>query len=142
MNGTLNAPLVGLFVLSMFFGCANKYGAIAGTLAGLFVNLWLSIGAFILDPAYPKLEISISACSNVSVYSSNSSSVYESTSQSKPEIEGFDKFYSLSYMWYTTLGTVFTITVGVLVSIATGGLRKKTPVHLLVFNLSRCIERG
>ena len=138
LNGTFNAPLIGLFILSMFFSCTNKYGAIAGTLTGLLANLWLSIGAFIVDPKYPKLVISVSQCSNDLFISKNFSMVNTKFDGSDPtELEGFTKFYALSYMWYTAFGTLITIISGLLVSICTGGLRNRVESKLMVYDLSR-----
>ncbi|XP_076464575.1 sodium-coupled monocarboxylate transporter 1-like isoform X2 [Babylonia areolata] len=43
--GACGGPIVGMFMLGGGFPHANKWGAIAGGLTGLFVNLWVAIGA-------------------------------------------------------------------------------------------------
>jgi Na+/proline symporter len=87
--GSLNAPLIGLFLLSMFFSITNKYGAFIGTLTGLGTMLWLSVGAILLNPRAPRLDVSIEACS----YNTSTISFPETQST----LAGLDKFYALSY---------------------------------------------
>jgi Na+/proline symporter len=134
LNGTFNAPLIGLFCLSLFFSITNKYGAVFGALIGLSVNLWLSLGAFVVNPVYPKLSVSVESCYN-------DSSIYNSTNFiiefPGKELHGFSKFYSLSYMWYAGFGAVVTILSGLLVSLLTGGLRNKVDKSMIIFDLSK-----
>jgi SSS family transporter len=114
LNGSFNAPLIGLFTLGLFFPLANKNGAIFGTIAGLLASLWISFGAFIVQPYYPKLDVSIDGCQNSSLLN-----VTYSQRASPENAHGFIKFYSLSYMWYTTFGTLVTVVFGLIFSILT-----------------------
>lgn len=131
--GVFNAPLVGLFVLSMFFSCTNKYGAIVGALVGLFINLWLSLGALIIQPVYPKLNISIESCNLTEPQQSGTLIRYDNL---ESNLNGLDKFYGMAYFYYTLFGACIVIIVGVFVSIVTGGFRNKIDTSLLVFDLT------
>jgi Na+/proline symporter len=124
LNGALNTPMIGLFLLGICFKFTNKYGAIIGSLCGLFSGLWISLGAYIVKPYYPKLCVTTEFC-----YANSSSINYVPScsplsSYSGNSTEGFKHFYSMSYMWYTTFGTLNTLIVGILVSCATGGYKK------------------
>jgi Na+/proline symporter len=120
LNGSFNAPLLGLFCLSLFFSCTNKYGAVAGMLAGQLMTLWISVGAMIVEPVYPRLPVSIESCFNQTIYE-NMTSPAISFDDSVTHYTGIEKFYSLSYNWYTAFGTIITIVVGLAVSLLTGG---------------------
>jgi Na+/proline symporter len=132
--GSLNAPLIGLFLLSMFFSMTNKYGAFAGTLAGLSTMLWLSVGAILINPKGPRLDVSIEKCAPDAIPTVISFNETQST------LEGLDKFYALSYMWYTAFGSIVTIVSGLIVSALTGGLKNRVDRSLLIFDLTACFN--
>ena len=142
LNSIFNGPLVGLFVMSMFFSVSNKYGAIGGFGIGLCMTAWLSFGAFVVTPVYPKLNVSIAdqSCFNRSRFFNTTNSAEISFANEESHLTGFDKFYSLSYMLYSTFGFLNTIISGLLISIASGGLRNRVNKSLLVVDLSKFIK--
>jgi sodium-coupled monocarboxylate transporter 8/12 len=122
LNGAFVAPLTGLFVLGLFFSISNSVGAIAGTVCGFIASCWISFGVFIVKPTFPKLSTSIEGCSGyettMNMTTLTSFQYYSSTKT--PELDlGFNKFYYLSYMWYTTFGTLVTVFFGLLFSLVT-----------------------
>jgi hypothetical protein len=102
-------------------------------------GLWLSFGTFFHRPIYPKLNVSIEACSNGTFNYSGliqqntplnplNSSIYQNNI-------GFNKIYYLSYMWYTPAGVLVTVVIGLLVSVFTGGLNNKIDDSFILLDL-------
>jgi SSS family transporter len=119
LNGSFNAPILGVFILGSFFPYSNATGAIFGMISGFFMGIWLSLGAYIYKPVYPKLGF-INECNNVSqIVNKNITVTGEAIN-----LNGFNKFYSISYMWFVVIGTLTTIIVGLIVSILTGSNKK------------------
>ena len=125
LNGALNSPMIGLFLLGILFKFTNKYGAIVGSLCGLFTSLWISLGAYMVKPYYPKLCVTTQFCNSTlsnSDYMPSCNSSLLIPSEYSPQ--GFNRFYSMSYMWYTTFGTLNTLIIGIFISCFTGGYKK------------------
>jgi SSS family transporter len=119
LNGSFNAPILGVFILGSFFPYSNATGAIFGMISGFFMGIWLSLGAYIYKPVYPKLGF-INECNNISQIVNNNLTV----TGEAINLNGFNKFYSISYMWFVVIGTLTTIIVGIIVSILTGCNKK------------------
>lgn len=141
--GVFNALLVGLFLMSMLFSCVNKYGAMTGTVAGLAVSLWISGGALIMQQKQARLDLSLQSCppsnsSNVysfSFYNQTDHSIrFSYESQSPGGL--FDKIYTVSFFYYTLIGSACSILVALLVSLLTGGLRNQVDSKLIIYDLS------
>lgn len=110
INGALQSPLIGIFFLSSMFPIANIYGLFAGALSGFGVGVWLGLGAFLTKPYYPKLPLNVTGCDlNVTMpMPTNATS-----------LTGFNKVYSLSFMWLSPVGVFTVILIGLLVSWST-----------------------
>ncbi|ESP00210.1 hypothetical protein LOTGIDRAFT_141180 [Lottia gigantea] len=106
INGAIGAPLVGIFVLGCCFTSTNWIGALAGGISGLGIGVWLSVGAYLTEPLDFKLPTSIESC-NI-------------TTNSSILISGIEELYGISYLWFTAIGILVTIVVGVIVSLLTG----------------------
>ncbi len=139
LNGTFNGPIVGLFLLSMFFSIANKYGAWGGFFIGLGINLWANIGALVVEPIYPPLDVSVYACFDNRTMSFNSTTI--SFAHLAFEPTGFNKFYALASNFYTTFGAITTVLTGILISICTGGLENKVDKSLFIYDLSKFLKK-
>jgi sodium-coupled monocarboxylate transporter 8/12 len=151
LNGSFNAPIIGLFLLGSCFSITNSKGAIAGTIIGFMVGLWISFGAYAFKPNYPKLPVeSIDLCkyenvTGIYLYEAyfeksisesnkfNSSFMYSGERASN--LEGFNIIYSMSYMWLSTFGTLITVGVGVVVSLLTKGYESETDSSYLIIDL-------
>ncbi|EGV95869.1 Sodium-dependent multivitamin transporter [Cricetulus griseus] len=123
----VGGPLLGLFCLGMFFPCANPLGAIVGLLTGLTMAFWIGIGSIVSRMSSAVVSPPINGSS--SFLSSNLTmatvtTLMPSTTQSKPT--GLQRFYSLSYLWYSAHNSTTVIVVGLIVSLLTGGMRGRT----------------
>jgi sodium-coupled monocarboxylate transporter 8/12 len=137
-NGTFNAPIVGLFLLSLFFSVVNKHGALGGFVIGLCVNCWINVGSLLERPVYPPLDVSIFGCPN------NDSMLNSTTinfNYMKVEPVGFNKFYALANSFYTAFGAIVTVVAGLLISVFTGGLHNRVDESLLIFDLTWFLNR-
>lgn len=123
INGALQAPIIGIFFVSSMFPIVNIYGLFAGALSGFAIVFWLALAQFVTKPNYPKLPLSISGCSSLVV---NETHYLPPMSLATNNLEGFDKIYSLSYMWLCPVGFFTVIIVGLLVSFLTNYSAKNT----------------
>ncbi len=138
LNGTFNGPITGLFLLSLYFSCANKYGAIGGFLIGWAASIWLAIGSLIVKPVYPRLNISVESCLNDTfIIAKNLTNSTVSFKDKETHFTGLNHFYSLGYNWYTSFGAILTIVFGLIISIITGGLRDKVDESLIIYDFSK-----
>ncbi|XP_048749499.1 sodium-dependent multivitamin transporter-like isoform X1 [Ostrea edulis] len=160
VTSCINGPILGMFVMGAVFKSANAKGAIVGCLSGFLFLLWIAVGQVIQKFATPKLPGGpVTNCSAPSyVYNVNSSmtafgsettySMNYSTTDSSPGIpptssggDGVLGIYKISYIWYTTLGMVVCILVGMIVSLLTGGLKSADDVELkYLFPLRRMLD--
>ncbi|CAD5121145.1 DgyrCDS9680 [Dimorphilus gyrociliatus] len=102
-------PLLGMFVLGAVFPCANWKGATIGSIFGLGITMWITIGAYITKPYSLTLPVVTDRCLNYTP------PAFPPTNP--PNVLGI---YKISYLWYATVGTLTTIIVGLAVSFATG----------------------
>ncbi|KAM7027484.1 sodium-dependent multivitamin transporter [Passerculus sandwichensis] len=121
--GMVGGPLLGLFCLGMFFPCANPTGAVVGLLAGLAMAFWVGIGSFLQSAARaggapPANGTALPAAGNLSTVLATT--LLPPTAAPPPSPTGLQRFYSLSYMWYSAHNSTTVIVVGVLVSLLTG----------------------
>jgi solute carrier family 5 (sodium-coupled monocarboxylate transporter), member 8/12 len=134
LNGAFNAPIVGSFLLASLFSFTNTKGTIAAIIAGFAASLWIAIGAYIVKPIYPKLPVSIDGC-NATAYTDWTRPIVTQTSLRATNVQGFNVFYSLSYLLFMPFGTIVTILVGLLVSCLSGGLKRPCDNKLILFDL-------
>uniref|UniRef100_A0A6I8PN92 Sodium-coupled monocarboxylate transporter 1 n=1 Tax=Xenopus tropicalis TaxID=8364 RepID=A0A6I8PN92_XENTR len=132
----VGGPLLGLFSLGLFFPFCNSVGAIVGLLFGFSMSLWAGIGAQIYPPLPERsrpLPLSIAGCNFSTMDTNWTSMTTEPTmamvtnlipldTSERPVLA--DYWYSLSYLYFSTLGTIVTILVGVIVSLMSGGLKQ------------------
>ncbi|XP_074392390.1 sodium-dependent multivitamin transporter isoform X3 [Zonotrichia albicollis] len=121
--GMVGGPLLGLFCLGMFFPCANPTGAVVGLLAGLAMAFWVGIGSFLQSTARASgvpaaNSTALPTVGNLSTVLATT--LLPPTSAPPPSPTGLQRFYSLSYMWYSAHNSTTVIVVGVLVSLLTG----------------------
>uniref|UniRef100_A0A673BJH1 Solute carrier family 5 member 8 n=1 Tax=Sphaeramia orbicularis TaxID=375764 RepID=A0A673BJH1_9TELE len=109
--GVIGGPLLGLFTLGILCPFANSKGALVGVMSGLIVSLWVGIGAHIY-PAPPEMRRPLSLITAGYVI------VHISFSTTRSVLE--DNWYSLSYMYFSPIGTIITVTVGLIVSLLSG----------------------
>ncbi|KAL2775797.1 sodium-coupled monocarboxylate transporter 1 [Daubentonia madagascariensis] len=131
--GMIGGPLLGMFSLGILVPFANSIGAFVGLMAGFSMSLWVGIGAH-LYPPLPERTLPL----HLATYGCNSS--YNGTnlmtttemplSTSAFQIHNvertplMDNWYSLSYLYFSTIGTLVTFFVGAFISLPTGGRKQ------------------
>uniref|UniRef100_A0A8B9I7V4 Solute carrier family 5 member 8 n=1 Tax=Anser brachyrhynchus TaxID=132585 RepID=A0A8B9I7V4_9AVES len=125
--GMVGGPLLGLFALGILCSFANGIGAFVGLVTGFVVSLWVGIGSQIYPPLPERtlpLPLSTAGC-NISISSNLTTStanplttIFSTQAPERPVLA--DRWYSLSYLYFSTLGTLITIVVGMIISLLTG----------------------
>uniref|UniRef100_A0A3B4VJS6 Solute carrier family 5 member 8, like n=1 Tax=Seriola dumerili TaxID=41447 RepID=A0A3B4VJS6_SERDU len=128
--GMISGPLLGLYLLGMLFRTTNSIGGLLGMIIGLVLTLWVGIGGQIYPPTDEMtnpLLLSTIGCNTTMSQNYTTTAPWTSpvTLTSQPEPPLADSWYSLSYLYFSLLGTVTTIVSGLLVSIITGGCKQK-----------------
>ncbi|XP_048877504.1 sodium-coupled monocarboxylate transporter 1 [Brienomyrus brachyistius] len=132
--GMISGPLLGLYLLGMFFRCANSSGGLVGMITGLLLTLWVGIGAQVYPPLPEKtrpLPLSTEGCIYNNTQNFTTMSPWSSTQTFVPTVPNSrpalaDSWYSLSYLYFCPVGTLTTILIGLLVSSVTGGCKQRT----------------
>ncbi|KAM9859311.1 sodium-coupled monocarboxylate transporter 1 [Aulostomus maculatus] len=129
--GMISGPLLGLYLLGMFFRTSNSIGGLVGMTIGLVLTLWVGIGAQIYPPTDEKtipLPVSTINCNNTMGQNSTAAPwTSPVTPTSQPDVRPAlaDYWYSLSYLYFCLLGTLTTMATGLLVSMITGGCKQE-----------------
>ncbi|NWS87099.1 SC5A8 protein, partial [Toxostoma redivivum] len=135
--GMVGGPLLGLFALGILCSFANGIGAFVGLISGFVISLWVGIGSQIYPPLPERtkpLYLSTAGC-NISTGNLTSTEIPLTTVFSTPGAERpalADHWYSLSYLYFSTLGTLVTVVVGIIISLLTGGLKQNTDPKFLL----------
>ncbi|XP_029318235.1 sodium-coupled monocarboxylate transporter 1 [Cottoperca gobio] len=140
--GIIGGPLLGMFTLGILCPFANSKGALSGLVSGLVMSLWVGIGAQIYPPP-PEMSRPLSLTTEGCNFTSGSLN-WTSTAlpthlasittapvhntDDKPVLA--DNWYSLSYLYFSPIGTIVAISVGLLVSLFTGGWKLKVESRL------------
>ncbi|CAI9571325.1 unnamed protein product [Staurois parvus] len=127
--GMVGGPLLGLFSLGILFPFTNSIGALTGLLSGFAISLWVGIGSQLYPPlpirTLPKF-LSTEGC-NFSTVDTNWTlttalpAVTGILSETQAEdLTWLINWYSLSYLYFSTIGTIVAVVVGITVSLLTG----------------------
>ncbi|RVE56323.1 hypothetical protein OJAV_G00219990 [Oryzias javanicus] len=140
--GVIGGPLLGLFTLGILCPFANSKGALSGLVSGLALSLWVGIGAQIYPPPVEMsrpLPLNMEGCNftltnNLSLASSpfpeqHNFSTTPVHSGNRPLLADW---YSLSYLYFSPVGTITAIFVGLIVSILTGGYKGQVEPKLML----------
>lgn len=132
-----SGPLLGVFVLAMLVPVANWKGAAAGMISSSLIVLWIVFGGLTIDKTKEMLPTSTEGCSNItfsqeiskpqSLWLINTEPLlindtsYPYSTTPMPEIEKtfLHSIYSISFMFYSFIGTVLTVLIGIIVSYLT-----------------------
>ncbi|KAF0034599.1 hypothetical protein F2P81_012357 [Scophthalmus maximus] len=130
--GMISGPLLGLYLLGILFRTSNSVGGLLGMIAGLVLTLWVGIGGQIYPPTDEKtnpLPVSTAGCNSTASHNYTTAAPWTSsvtlTSQHDIRPALADSWYSLSYLYFSLLGTVTTVVCGLLVSMITGGCKQE-----------------
>uniref|UniRef100_A0A8C3AS36 Solute carrier family 5 member 8 n=1 Tax=Cyclopterus lumpus TaxID=8103 RepID=A0A8C3AS36_CYCLU len=116
--GIIGGPLLGVFTLGIFCPFANSKGALSGLVSGLVLSLWVGIGAQIYPPP-PEMSRPLSLTTEGCNFTATDSLNWTSTALPTHPLLA-DSWYSLSYLYFSPIGTIITVSVGLLVSLLTG----------------------
>lgn len=136
--GMVGGPLLGLFTLGILSPFANPIGAFVGLIGGFTVSLWVGIGAQIYPPLPERtmpLNLSTMGCNTGSNWTATTvmptlTTVIHLQAAERPVL--VDYWYSLSYLYFSTLGTLVTIVLGMIVSLLTGGMKQNISRRFLL----------
>ncbi|XP_061273042.1 sodium-coupled monocarboxylate transporter 1 [Bos javanicus] len=139
--GMLGGPLMGLFSLGILVPFANSIGALGGLLAGFAVSLWVGIGAQLYPPLPERmmpLRLETYGCNstyNGTNWMTTTEMPFSTSASQVHNIERtplMDNWYSLSYLYFSTVGTLVTLFVGMLISVSTGGRKQNIDCRFLL----------
>uniref|UniRef100_A0AAX7UIY4 Solute carrier family 5 member 8 n=1 Tax=Astatotilapia calliptera TaxID=8154 RepID=A0AAX7UIY4_ASTCA len=121
--GVIGGPLLGLFTLGILCPFATSKGALSGVVLGLAVSLWVAIGAQIYPPP-PEMSRPLSLTTEGCNFTmtDNFTSGF-TTPIIRPALADW---YSVSYLYFSPIGTIITISVGLIVS----AMRRKRKLDL------------
>ncbi|KAF5288204.1 hypothetical protein FQA39_LY03972 [Lamprigera yunnana] len=127
-QGISGGPLLGLFILGMFFPCANAKGSLIGGTVALIINGWLIFGNMwyrtqgLLE--YKRKPTFTDNCPD----NINTTIIISSTIKSDADIF---ILYRISFWYFTVIGTIMVVVVGVIVSWLTKEKNFKVNSNLL-----------
>ncbi|XP_060601571.1 sodium-dependent multivitamin transporter-like [Ruditapes philippinarum] len=95
-------------------------GCVIGGFLGLVLPLWISIGAYNLPSSGYSLEFPTDNCTSDDIaqnitMTTNTSEVVAAAA----ELSGVELLYTVSYLWYPSIGVATVVIVGLVVSFAT-----------------------
>ncbi|XP_036616694.1 LOW QUALITY PROTEIN: sodium-coupled monocarboxylate transporter 1-like [Trichosurus vulpecula] len=139
----IGRPLLGLFSLGILAPFVNSMGAFAGLAAGSVISLWIGIGAQ-LYPPLPERTLPLSLITNsCNITDFHHQGNWNTTTETPFSTSTFqvhdaertplmDNCYSISYMHFSTIGTLITLLAGIIVSLLTGGRKQSLDDRLLL----------
>ena len=152
---------MGVFILAMLVPAANWKGAATGMITSHVVVLFITYGHLTLEKTVEFLETSIEGCTNETFSSGilKPASTLWSLQQNAPieistleinatmtpkiaqDYSGFpENVFSVTYMYYSLLGTVITVGVGIIISLITATRQDAYDsklLHPLAFKISK-----
>ncbi|KAG8438220.1 hypothetical protein GDO86_008782 [Hymenochirus boettgeri] len=129
IHGMCGGPILGLFTLGIIFPCTNWKGALGGLLTGILLSFWVGIGGYVYPPPEVKmrpLELRTDGCllanltqNTTEAFSTSIPTTLSATTSPERSVLA-DNWYSLSYMYYSTVGFLGCVIAGLLISGVTG----------------------
>ncbi|XP_072526641.1 sodium-coupled monocarboxylate transporter 2 isoform X2 [Salminus brasiliensis] len=125
IHGMCGGPMLGVFSLGILFPFTNSKGAIGGLLLGITLSFWAAVGAFIypVSPSYTNpLFLSTANCTllNSTAAAVTQTPLLMSTSANSDRSVLAESWYSMSYLYYSTVGFLATVIGGLLITLLTG----------------------
>ncbi|XP_052120880.1 sodium-coupled monocarboxylate transporter 1-like [Frankliniella occidentalis] len=126
LSGITGGAQLGLFVLGLFVPWANVKGAMAGGLCSLLFMGWIVTGSqaaiFSKQLTYPWLPTRVDGCANnvTDILHDKDMTWTNSITEMHTNPEDTFVLYRISYYYYTLLGALIVVVVGLVVSLFTG----------------------
>uniref|UniRef100_A0A1A9ZMT8 Sodium-coupled monocarboxylate transporter 1 n=1 Tax=Glossina pallidipes TaxID=7398 RepID=A0A1A9ZMT8_GLOPL len=130
LNGLVGGVTLGLFVLGIAFKQANTKGAFYGGLISLIIVIFIGVIAQIANVDSNALPLSIENCN--CLVNSTATLTPRLKEQFENESSGFTSWpiFRLSYMWYSMLGCLLTLVLGLLISCVINFTQKRRILKL------------
>ncbi|XP_078484209.1 sodium/iodide cotransporter-like [Ciona intestinalis] len=142
VRGTICGSILGAYVLGMIFPWCTNLGVLVGQFIGAAFTCWIAVGGLVYgrDPATDGvLPVLTDGCGNTNFTNQNiwnatqhstTSYIVQSTTTTSVEHETeYFGLYGITFLYYSSIGSIITIIVGLLVSVITGANdpRKSNP---------------
>ncbi|XP_055929194.1 sodium-coupled monocarboxylate transporter 2-like isoform X1 [Argiope bruennichi] len=142
ISGALGGPILGVYTLGMFFPWPSAFAAISGLISGLGVCIWICVGSILYKRAPETFPLSVDSCQEL--YFNVTQSFANATSAPSVIFDSSDyvlPLYRLSYLWYSGIGFIVVIVVGILISLFVGNDKHTIEKKLMTpffYNLWKC----
>lgn len=164
MTSATSGPLLGVFLLAILVPFANWKGASVGMIMSHLIILSITFGHLQTDKSVQFLDTSIAGCNN-DTFSSDiqapamsmlinlshnkpialdhwmeNSTVIAAQSSSAPLKNLLNEIFSISYMYYSCIGTCITVVIGSIVSLLTlskDDAYESKYIHQFIFKLTK-----
>ncbi|XP_043915101.1 sodium-coupled monocarboxylate transporter 2 [Protopterus annectens] len=131
--GMCGGPMLGVFSLGILIPSTNWIGALVGLGCGISLSFWVGIGGFIYPSPPSKarpLPLSTAECIRINMTDSFTTAAVSTVPPFRPPLA--DSWYSLSYLYYSAIGFLATVVVGLLVSFISGRIHGKDIKPVLI----------
>ncbi|KAM7304193.1 sodium-coupled monocarboxylate transporter 2 [Ixodes scapularis] len=128
-NGA-SGPFVGMFLLALAFPWTNGKGVVIATILTTAVQFWQMFGKLAYNVHAPRMKVTLDYCPNNFTYASKQIQNSTLFDGSIPRRDIFP-LYQMSSNWSVLATTAFTVLLGMLISLLTGGAKTwKHNIHL------------
>ncbi|TMW52558.1 hypothetical protein DOY81_002383 [Sarcophaga bullata] len=126
LNGLIGGVTLGLFVLGMAFKSANTKGAFYGGIISLVIVIFIGVIAQIANVEPESLPLSVENC-DCAVNSTQMLGTVILEALPEEEVSGFVSWpiFRLSYMWYSMIGCLLTLFLGLVISAIINSVQKR-----------------
>ncbi|XP_078483735.1 sodium-coupled monocarboxylate transporter 1-like isoform X1 [Ciona intestinalis] len=141
-RGTCGGPILGGYILGITFPWCTGLGVLVGQFIGAAFTCWIAVGGLVYgrDPATDGvLPVLTDGCGNFTINNEHwnvtqglmTTNLIQNSTATYSEHEPMEYFglYGITFLYYSSIGSIITIIVGLLVSIITGANdpRKSNP---------------
>ncbi|XP_031439237.2 sodium-coupled monocarboxylate transporter 1 [Clupea harengus] len=140
--GVIGGPLLGLFTAGILCPFVNATGGLTGLVCGLALSLWVGIGAHLYPPLPAMsrpLPLTTHGCNvtqgilnhtatHILPQLDNFSIALLNSTHSRPVLA--DSWYSVSYLYFSPIGTLTALAVAIITSLLTGNRKFKPSAGL------------
>ncbi|KAL4642039.1 sodium-coupled monocarboxylate transporter 2 [Arapaima gigas] len=133
VHGMCGGPMLGLFSLGILFPWTNSKGAAGGLLFGVALSFWTGLGAFVYPaPTHKTLPLPLSTDGCLTAINISTPYSLPVPIPSQPRLSLTNSWYSMSYLYYSTVGYISTVILGLLITFLTGPTPVKDVKPLLI----------
>lgn len=120
INSAVTGPFVGLLVLAILFPFANSKGAGAAACLTIAFQIWHMIGRLRSGILPDRMPVTMDYCADNTTTEFNTTQYLSNTTNFARSEDDF-MLYRLSSFWSSFFSVIATVSVGVVISLLTGG---------------------